>query len=177
MSAGSQWRNGKAEACIKSVKSTLAKVFKNTNWDFLEYETVLKRTAFLLNNCPLELMTNSGDRQGDDASEVRMICPNDLLIPPNGPMLRGPTFTGMAAKKRLEFMGRKVAEFHEVYVRSSIDSLFLMPAHWVKRRADLEPGDLVFMIKESISNKSFQWGKVKAVYPDSLGLSGQSTLT
>ena len=115
-------------------------------------------------------MTNSGDRQGDDASEVRMICPNDLLIPPNGPMLREPTFTGMTAKKRHEFMGHKVAKFHEIYVHSSINSLFLMPAQWVKRRAGLEPGDLVFMIKESMMKKSYQWGMVKTVYPDSLGV-------
>ena len=67
-------------------------------------------------------------------------------------------------------MERKLQDFHEIFARSCLEGLFLLPGKWAERKPNLAQGDLVFMVKESLGGKTFKWGMVERLYEDDMGV-------
>ena len=87
-SADAPWQNGSSEALIRSVKRALTIAIGDSKLTFAELQTVLFKTANLLNDRPI------GMKPGVDVEMGSYLCPNDLLlgrnnnVVPTGNMLK-----------------------------------------------------------------------------------------
>ena len=175
--AGSQWRNGKAEAVVKGMKHSLRTTYKSVSMDYQELQTSLKQIAHVLNSRPVELMLGQYKRDGGgqevDSSlpeEFHPITPNDLLLGTGGTGSGPANFEYVPGTKRLAFLRERLESWHKNFVLTCQDRLFITPRRWTKKHPNFRVGDVVYLLKESLVGLTLKWALVYKVHPDDAGV-------
>jgi hypothetical protein len=118
--ASPQWRNGRAEAAVKSTKFALRITFKQTGMDALDMITTLKMISGLLNLRPVELMLGAYNGMGK-AQELDSLLPefftcisaNNLLLSAGSPHNDSVNYMPMSGPRWLDHMEKKLEALHK----------------------------------------------------------------
>ena len=175
--ANSQWRNGKSEAIVKCMKTSLRTTYKHLDMNYFDFMTSLKEISFILNSRPIELMLGSYSNDGGGQEETSnlpdtftAITPNDLLIGSGLPSSERTNFHPGRGPKRLEYLESRLAAWHMTWIDACQDRLFKRDSRWVQKTKNLEVGDVVWILMDSKIQKRMKWGIVRTVFPDHDGV-------
>ena len=76
--AGGQWRNGAAEAFVKTFKLSFNHLYRETRFNYAELECAVKRVANILNDRPVSVQRTKCNAQDEDF--LSSLTPNMLLL-------------------------------------------------------------------------------------------------
>lgn len=131
----SPWRNGCAEALIKSVKRSLRHAIGEQALPFHELQTVLFEAAALVNERPI-------GRHPQHPEDGSYLAPNDLLLGRASTRVpAGPFLLTNNPRHRHEFVQQIVGTFWKRWRRDAFPAL-LPRKKWHHEKRDLQAGDL-----------------------------------
>ena len=167
--SGAQWRDGLSESRVKMLKSTLKHLFSGGNLSFYEFLILLHRAANIINDRPLGVHHQNGEE-----GELVPITPNGLIKPGNvGNVTED--FTKYEDYKgkyvvRMKFLDVQFGLWWKRWFNQVFDSL-LPIHHWLDRKKNLSPGDVVLVKYEAKYGKpSYRLAKILVTKKDSDGL-------
>ena len=166
--AQAQWRDGRSEAMVKSLKRTLHHL--NTKGDFSYSETacLLARAADVINNRPLGLR-----HHGSGSPDLCVITPNLLLQGSRTCIAEthGNDFAKDMANLslRLEFVEKSFEEWWKLWISAVWPSL-VPYKRWRTDERNVRPEDIVLVwYNKTYSKPEFRRGVVLRVMPDDKG--------
>ena len=119
-SADSPWQNGLTEAMIRGVKRSIYASIGESVLTFSELQTLLYRTANLVNERPI------GVRPGFDLEMGPYLCPNDLLLGRSTVAVpEGDFDTSFNVTKRLQFINKTLDCFWKRWQRDYFQTLVI----------------------------------------------------
>ena len=165
---GEQWKNGKAEAAVKSVKKLLKSSFQTRDMPALTWNTwweVLTGCADLLNQRPLSL-----DPIGDD---YKVITPNTLLLGNNGKSEPKGLYDyrKMKYNKMLETVeNTKVMFFQELKKMMISGEIFTKYHKWYDTEFKPQVGDIILVVNKEKLITNYRYGKILEISEDNRNL-------
>ena len=72
--------------------------------------------------------------------------------------------------RRMEKLNQKIKQWHATWLEACQDKIFPCDPRWTKKTVNLEPGDVVWMIKDSKLSAKLKSGIVRKAYPDEEGV-------
>ena len=164
----SQWRNGRAERMIQSLKATLKHMYKGGKLTFAEFSCLLSMSASVINDRPLGVRHHGGAEGG-----LCVLTPNLLLQ--GGRVCAGSGHLGdfRSDMGRVEARMKIVEESFRAWWSVWYDTVWesLVPfKKWKTSHRNIKVGDVV-LVKYEANHKdpTFRRGRVTAVYPDKYG--------
>ena len=165
-----QW-NGIAEVRIRSAKNLIGKgENKVSNLTILQFSTLLKVTAALMNAIPLG---SSLHNPGSDLY-LKVISPQDFLIPKSGLSRTMISFVSVSDSNEQYFqhMGAIYDELITFYSEVVIPTVLLPPTRGDRRRLEnLQDGDLILFKKRAANTflPGYSLGRVDAIHLSNTG--------
>lgn len=159
------WRNGKAEAGIKSLKRTLKHLYKGGLMTYAELQCLLLRAASIMNDRPL-----GARHTGKAEPDLQVLTPNVLLTGS-----RTATVVQDLERfnddsmytKRMRFMDQCMADWWEHWKEVVFPTL-LPVTKWREVTENLAVGDIVIVkTAKGQFRLEFQYAEVVTVKPDS----------
>ena len=153
------WRNGCAEALIKSVKKSLKVAIGDQVLSFPELQTVLYEAANLVNERPIGIKSNQLE---DD----NYLSPNDLLLGrASSRVPSGPFDENCNNKKRYLFVQSVATAFWRNWIRDYFPSL-LVRQKWHSQKRNIQVGDIVLIKDLNVVRGEWRRGQVVKTYND-----------
>ena len=160
-SADSPWQNGAVEALIKSCKKAISFSMNDQRLTPFEFSAVLYEAANLLNERPL------GTLSGGD-SELSVITPNSLLLGRSQAKNPGGWQPSSSTLRRFQLVQDITDSFWTAW-RETVAPSLITQSKWHTERRNLQVGDVVLVLKDSVLRGEYRLARVKQVYPDSSG--------
>ena len=165
----SQWRDGRSEQAVKSLKKTLHHLHDGSILNFKEFEVLLQRAADLINARPLGIRATNGANPS-----FAPITPNLLLKCSRNPRMNFDTerFQKCVNEKsivRLKAMDLALENWWYLWFRDVMDSL-VPYKRWKKSQRNLEKGDIcLLMYDKKVGSPKYRICRVSEIYPDAQG--------
>ena len=138
-SADSPWQNGLTEALIKGVKRAIYAAIGESSMTYAELQTVLFRTANLVNERPI------GTKPGFDLASGTYLCPNDLLLGrSSGTVPEGDFDASFNSTRRLRFIEKILDGFWKRWNRDYFQTLIIRQK-WHSSSRNLVLNDIVLI--------------------------------
>lgn len=157
-------QGGLWEAGVKSMKHHLRRVIGTHILTFEEFATVLARVEAVMNSRPLTALS-------DDPNDLTALTPAHFvigkpLVRPLGPCVKEVPTNRLNHWQRLHKMEQEFSE------RWQKDYLASMQARnkWQKPQRNLQVGDLVFLMEDTLPPGQWMIGRVVECYPGKDGL-------
>ena len=149
--------NGVVESMVKSVKSSINKVVKESVLSEEEYRTVFAEVSACINSRPVWPSSDG------DVEQPPITC-QDLLRPSMLDHDPAPLNVEGNPRKRYNYVQRLVDEWWKLWLLHFIPNL--QPRNkWYKTRENLEEGDIVLLIEKDVKRSQWNMGKIICVYP------------
>ena len=147
------WRNGCAEALVKSVKRSIKVAVGDQVLSFPEIQTMLHEAANIVNERPIGVHSN----QIDD----NYLSPNDLLLGRASTHVpSGPFDESCSNRRRYLFVQSIVKTFWRKWLRDFCPSL-LVKQKWHSQKRNIQVGDIV-LIKDLNAVRG-EWRRAQVV--------------
>ena len=157
------WKNGCAEALIKSIKKSITVVIGDQVLSFPELQTVVFEAANIVHERPIAVNA----RGLDDGS---YLCPNDLILGRASSSVPSGPFKGCTnPRKRFEFVQSLVDCFWKKWIRDFFPSLIIR-SNWHMKNRNAHVGDIIIMQELNALRGHWKLGKVSKVYTSEDGV-------
>ena len=157
------WKNGCAEALIKSIKKSITVVIGDQVLSFPELQTVVFEAANIVNERSIAVNAR-------DLDNGSYLCPNDLILGRASSSVPSGPFKGCTnPRKRFEFVQSLVDCFWKKWIRDFFPSLIIRPK-WHMKNRNAHVGDIVIMQELNALRGHWKLGKVSKVYTSEDGV-------
>lgn len=163
-SADSPWQNGVVEALVKSCKQSICFAMNDSRLSPFEFSALLYDVANLLNERPLGTISSTD-------SELSVITPNSLLLGRSQAKNPGGWQPSSQNKylERFHIVQQLSITFWKQWLRSVAPGL-ITDTKWHTKSRNLQPGDIVLMLKENCFKGEYRLARVTQTFPDSEGV-------
>ena len=142
-----QWRDGRAEAAVKALKRSLHHMHSGGDLTYEEFQVMLNRAAYVINNRPLGLRASNGLTPG-----LQPITPNLLLMNgrTDGPIYEDERYGDEADTYilRLRFLEVQFQAWWREWMTKVFDGLVPYPK-WSRKSRNLMKGDICLLHYQS----------------------------
>ena len=152
------------ERNIRTARDVLTAILKKQVLDDERLDTIFAEVTNIVNSRPLTFVS-------DDVRDPKPLTPNDLLLPrqPGFPSPPGKFGKADAYGRRWRYVQYVMDHFWKRWTSEYLPNLQVR-SKWLEKQRNLQIGDIVLVLDESLLRAHWPLGRVMQVFPGSDGL-------